>query len=123
MLETNYVDEAEEVMKNLTQINLTTSQLRKFLTSVNIINNKISIYKAQNPGKEELSAELMGEIQYMRVKLVYQGREGNVKTFIEKSKLVNKIKQINSSIKKFEEFSRYVEALVAYHKFYGGKDK
>lgn len=66
----------------------------------------------------------MGEIQYMRVKLVYQaGRERNVKEFMETSELDKYIQQIGGSIKQFEEFSRYVEALVAYHKFYGGKDK
>lgn len=135
----NYVDRAEQVIKKLIktkerrqrgipvkvqEIDLTTSQLRKFLTTVNMINNKVSIYKAKHPGQKELSEELVGEIQYMRVKLVYQaGRERNVKEFMETSELDKYIQQIGGSIKQFEEFSRYVEALVAYHKFYGGKDK
>lgn len=139
MAAVNYVDRAEQVIKRLIktkerrqrgtvvtvkEIDLTTNQIRKFLATANMIANKVSTYKARHPGERELPEELVGEIQYMRVKLVYQaGRERAVREFIEISELDKYIQQIGSSIKEFENFSRYVEALVAYHKFYGGKDK
>jgi CRISPR-associated protein Csm2 len=49
--------------------------------------------------------------------------EKAVKEFVEYADLINKINNIGRDIKKYEEFSKYIEALVAYHKFYGGKDK
>jgi CRISPR-associated protein Csm2 len=130
---------AETVIKKLSKKNLyknstmkipvlTTSQIRKILTAINTISNKISIYKAHNPRKNELSEELVSEIQYLKVKIVYQvgkddSHEKAVKEFVEYADLINKINNIGRDIKKYEEFSKYIEALVAYHKFYGGKDK
>lgn len=81
-----------------------------------------------------MSEELAMEINYLQVKLIYQvGREkkdlkpeyqpGPVEKFVSKADLIKKIKKIGNNIREFEQFNRYVEALVAYHKFYGGKDK
>ena len=36
---------------------------------------------------------------------------------------MQKIDSIGDSVEKYEQFARYVEALVAFHKFYGGRDK
>ena len=104
-------------------ITLKTNQIRKFLTAVNITANKVSIYRSKYPQNKQLSDELADEIRYLQVKLVYQaGRDKVVKDFIDKAKLLTLIKDIGNSIVKFEKFYRYVEALVAYHKYYGGKD-
>ena len=78
----------------------------------------------------ELPDELAGEIQFLKVKAAYQaGKErenkkhkNNVKEFMEQSKMKHHIEGIGTSISKYEEFAHYVEALVAYHKFYGGND-
>ena len=51
------------------------------------------------------------------------GREKLVREFVEKADLLNMVKDINGDIKAFEKFCKYVEALVAFHKFYGGQDK
>ena len=37
--------------------------------------------------------------------------------------LGNIIDNVGNDTKKFQKLCKYVEALVAYHKFYGGKDK
>lgn len=104
-------------------IALKTNQIRKFLTAVNITANKVSIYRSKYPQNKQLSDELADEIRYLEVKLVYQaGRDKVVREFIEEAKLLTMVKEIGNSIVKFEEFCRYVEALVAYHKYYGGKD-
>lgn len=123
------VAKAEQVIKNLQaqdkngRINLKTSQIRKILAAINTLNNKVQIYKLKNKTKE-LSNDLANEIKYQKVMLVYQsGRYPNVvKPFVEKAKLLEEIDNIGASIAKYENFVRYVEALVAYHKFYGGKD-
>lgn len=125
------VQKAESVIKSLRHpngkewvIDLTTNQIRKFLTAVTITANKVSIYRSKHPQNKQLSDELADEIRYLQVKLVYQANrdKGVVKKFIKEAKLLTLIKDIGNSIVKFEKFYRYVEALVAYHKYYGGKD-
>ena len=102
---------------------ITTSQIRKFLIAVNSVANKVTIFKAQNQGTKELSDDLAAEIKYLQVPLVYQaGRERAVKEFINKTQLIDSINSIGTSLKEFENFAKYIEALVAYHKFYGGRD-
>lgn len=119
------VAQAEAVMKNLPRdkwgkIFLTTSQIRKFLSAVNSLSNKINLYKIQNGAPKELDADLAAQVKYLKIKLVYQaGRERNVKEFMNKSNLVPLIDGIGTSVKAYEEFAKYVEALVAYRKFMG----
>ena len=77
---------------------------------------------------EELPQDIVDRIQYLKVQFVYEyGRDdkkdGPVRRFINESKILNKIDKIGTSKKKFIEMERYMEALVAYHRFYGGKDE
>lgn len=109
------------------KIDLTTGQIRKVLTAINSLNNKIVVYKSQNETITELSEELASEVKFLKVKIAYQvGRDRNrgtpVKVFVEKAELFKRIDAVANSIVAWENFSRYVEALVAYHKFYGGRD-
>ena len=120
---------AESVIKNLLnasgKLDLTTGQIRKFLTAVNSLTSKIEVYKAQNETFETLPDNFVMEIKYLKVKIAYQaGRDKNkiVKNFVEKAKLFERIDKIGNSFAEYENFARYIEALVAYHKFYGGKD-
>lgn len=115
--------------QNNGKIYLKTNQIRKFLTAVNAITNKVNVYKAKHLNATELPDELAGEIQFLKVKAAYQaGRERSVKDFIsvkdfmKQSHMKQHIEAVGTSIAKYEAFAHYVEALVAYHKFYGGKD-
>lgn len=126
------VTEAEKAIKGLqykdrydnTKIDVTTSQIRKFLTAVNVVRNKVDLYKAKNKGAKSLSKELTAEIKFLKVNLLYQaGRTVAVKQFMTISKLDVIIDGIGDSLARFVKFTKYVEALVAYHKFLGGKDK
>lgn len=124
------VTEAEKAIKELqykdryNKIDVTTSQIRKFLTAVNVVRNKVDLYKAKNKGAEALSEELTAEIKFLKVNLLYQaGRTDAVKQFMTVSKLDIIIDGIGDSLARFVKFTKYVEALVAYHKFLGGKDK
>mgnify|MGYP002672598824 FL=1 len=123
------VDAAEKVINYLEKdkygnIALTTSQIRKFLTAVNVVRNKVDLYIAQNKYADELSIELAAEVKFLKVNLLYQaGRAKAVKDFMEISNLAAIISDVDKNIKKFQRLCKYVEALVAYHKFMGGKDK
>lgn len=123
------VDAAEKVINYLEKdkygnIALTTSQIRKFLTAVNVVRNKVDLYIAQNKYADELSIELAAEVKFLKVNLLYQaGRAKAVKDFMEISNLAAIIGDVDKNIKKFKRLCKYVEALVAYHKFMGGKDK
>lgn len=123
------VDAAEKVINHLEKdkygkIALTTSQIRKFLTAVNVMRNKVDLYIAQNKDADELSIELAAEVKFLKVNLLYQaGRAKAVKDFMEISNLAAIIGDVDKNIKKFQRLCKYVEALVAYHKFMGGKDK
>ena len=133
----NIVDKAELAIKSIRKpnkknhdklvIELKTNQIRKILTAVNILKNKVDIYKIANPQAKKLDEELQMEIEFLRVNIAYQigrekGKENLVREFVEKADLLNMVKDINGDIKAFENFCRYIEALVAFHKFYGGQE-
>lgn len=136
----NYVDRADKVMRALSEEAqksngskmVTTSQIRKFLTAVNRVNGKIDQFKNGNKSSASgrIPEDLQMEIKFLKVKLAYQiGRADSgryranpVKEFADKSGLVGEIDKIGDSLERYENFARYVEALVAFHKFYGGKD-
>ena len=133
----NIVDKAELAIKSIRKpnkknhdklvIELKTNQIRKILTAVNILKNKVDIYKIPNPQAKKLDEELQMEIEFLRVNIAYQigrekGKENLVREFVEKADLLNMVKDINGDIKAFENFCRYIEALVAFHKFYGGQE-
>lgn len=133
----NIVDKVELAIKSIRKpnkknhdklvIELKTNQIRKILTAVNILKNKVDIYKIANPQAKKLDEELQMEIEFLRVNIAYQigrekGKENLVREFVEKADLLNMVKNINGDIKAFENFCRYIEALVAFHKFYGGQE-
>jgi len=120
----NYVDEAERVIKSLSKnqrtgaIELTTSKIRNLLSMSTDIYNEVI-----HDNQEHLSEEIQGRVQYLRLRVVYEaGRERVVKDFIEKAHIVELISAIGKSRGKLLLFCNYMEALTAYHKYYGGRD-
>lgn len=128
-MDNNYVDQAQMVMENLSldKNMVTTSQIRKFLTAVNTVSGKVDRFRNSGKG-DTLPEDLQMQVKFLKVKLAYQiGRDKskggtNVEKFSKNAGLMNKIDNIGSSMEKYESFARYVEALVAFHKFYGGAD-
>ena len=127
------VDLAQKVMYTLSHDNqgkqkrmMTTSQIRRFLTAVNTVTGKVEQYQNETSELGKLSADLAAQVKFLKVKLAYQiGREEKtsyIRDFEKEADLMAAIGSIGSDAKKYEEFARYVEALVAFHKFYGGKD-
>ena len=82
------------------------------------------IYNDVNVNKDEkLSNEIMGRIAYMKLRFYYEaGRENSVKSLFVTAKVLEIIDEIGDSRSNYILFSRYMEALVAFRKYYGGKD-
>lgn len=126
--EENYVLKAENVIKSLCEEAkkdrngnpdiVTTSQLRNLLAMSADIYNMAMIQT-----KDELIDEIKGKIEYLKIRMVYDaGRDKKVKKLIVKAELLDCISEIKGSRRNFILFNRYMEALVAYRKFNGGKD-
>ncbi len=103
---------------------VTTSKLRTLLTLINDIHNKIEL--TQN-SESKLTDSLQAQLKYLLIRVVYEaGREDDkgksMKGFIEKANLIPYIRGIQDDRDKFIRFFRYMEALVAFHRYYGGKD-
>lgn len=132
--ESNYVDKAQEVIESLesnTNIHggsrnansykrpkLTTSKIRNILSMTSDIYNDVI-----NLQSDALSSEITSRIEYLRLRCIYEaGRDKIVKDFIKESQLIDVINEINGSKANYILFNRYMEALVAFHKFYDGED-
>lgn len=73
--------------------------------------------------EKELLPDSAAKLGMMRVRTAYEaGRDSAVKNFVEQTKLLQYIKGIRLDRKAFLNFAHYMEALVAYHRYYGGKD-
>ena len=116
----NYVDTAEKIMKDMkeSKSGLTTSKIRNILSMVNELYDDVRL----DHGKV-LTAEMQSRIQYLRLHLAYEsGRDEDVKQLTEKADLMNFLKTIGDNRGRLMLFCHYMEALVAYHRFYDGKD-
>ncbi len=122
-LPADYVDKAEEIMSRLIgqqRSKLTTTKLRSILSIVSDIYNR----EVGRLSEKELSAEDQTAVQMLRVRIAYETkRDQSVKEFINETHLLEYIKGLGKDRKKFLAFSHYMEALVAYHRYYGGSEK
>ncbi|MEW6064674.1 hypothetical protein P378_05020 [Desulforamulus profundi] len=105
----NLVEYAEKAGEYLCQINLKTNQIRKFLDAVKKIESECS--------KGNFDRD---SVKLLKPKLAYAaGRQKEVKPLMQLlDPAINKV----NSIDDFKKFARFVESIVAYHKFYGGRD-
>ena len=122
----NYVDKAEKAIlqlrKKIDEFFLTTSQIRNILSLTSSISDKSNVRNFE---------ELNSDLSYLRVRLVYQSRRNEIRFRGEKiypvedlllqSDLLEALKEVKDKVS-LQRFCRYMEALVAYFKFYGGKD-
>lgn len=130
--EEDYVSIAEERIKALMAPNsrnpfgnLTTSKIRNILSLVNDIYSEVV-----NCKDEKLSQEITDRIRYIKVRLAYEagredqqtGKDKKIKAFIVQTELIEAVDHIATSREKFIRYAKYLEALVAYHRYYGGKD-
>lgn len=121
----NYVDEAERVIIGLKEADrngrlaLTTSKIRNILSMVSELYTD-----AQHSREDKLDADMVSRVQYLKMRIAYEaGRERSVKNFVLAASLLDYAGEIGSSRQNLILFCNYMEALVAYHRFYGGHDK
>ena len=124
----NYVEQAEEVILSLIKKNgrngiLTTSKIRKLLSMLSDIYTKV-----RHTRDDKLARAILIRLQYFKLHTIYEaGRENGsrtpVKDFIEEAQLIEQIDNIKSDKNKLILFCHYMEALVAYRKYHGGRDE
>ena len=116
-----YVDTAEQVINALKGNRgglLTTSKIRNLLSMSSTLYDEVRRERA-----EKLSDEEQSRIQYIRLHFAYEaGRDNKVKDFVNEADIFAHIRDIGDSKEKFLLFCKYMEALVAFHRFYGGKE-
>ena len=126
--EDQYVDQAQAVIQKLSNKKnprtgrlepmVTTSKIRNLLAIAADIYNEVL-----NCRTEQLNEEIKGRIEYLRVRFTYEsGRDTKVKEFVEGAKLLDYLKEIKGSKQNYILFHHYMEALIAFHRFYNGKD-
>lgn len=117
----DYVTQAQKVFTAFTAWTITANQLR------NILDLAMNMFNVESQRTEEKIADnTKGKILRTRVQIVYSaGRDGNrnpVKDFIDITKLLDYLEQVGDDRKKLLNWIHYLEALVAYHRYYGGKE-
>lgn len=124
--ENTYVDEAEKVILELKEGGkngrrndrgeniISTSQIRNILSMLAGMYNQV-IHSKSNT----LEQSLQGDLKYCKMRYVYEaGRDKKMKDFINKSRMMEYIDWIGDSRENFILYYHYIEALVAYHRYY-----
>lgn len=126
ILTDDYVDKADLVIHTLDsdrkrpnngkiKFKLTSTQIRNLAS---LTSNLFDESKTKNDIEE-----LREKISYLRIQFVYQsGREPAVEDFVKKAGLLEALKEIQD-IPSLQRFCRYMEALIAYFKFNGGREQ
>ena len=125
--EENYVAKAESVILKLSkQVNkqgkvvamVTNSKIRNLLSMSADIYNQVLDCK-----DDKLPQELNGRIEYLRVRYIYEaGRELRVKDLVIQGELLEIMKEIQGSKKNYILYYHYMEALVAFKRFWNKND-
>ena len=126
----NYVDEAERIMRSLKNsgTTITTSKIRSLLSLVT------DIYNKENTSTEDkLQSDSVVKLNLMRVRVAYEyGRDNGesvgkdkvypMREFITQAHLLEYLKGISTDRADLIRFAHYMEALVAFHRYLGGKE-
>ena len=126
----NYVDEAERIMRALISsgTTVTTSKIRNLLSLVTDIYNDESIRT-----EDKLTPDSVVKLNLMRVRVAYEyGRDNGesvgkdkvypMREFITQAHLREYLKGISTDRADLIRFAHYMEALVAFHRYLGGKE-
>ena len=114
----DFVDVAEKHM-NQCYRSITTSKIRNLLSLV------IDCYQAESRRTgEKITPESAEALTNMRIRVVYEmGRDDrNVGQFVRETELLEYLAGIRGDRKALIRFYHYMEALVAYHKYMGGRE-
>ena len=117
-----YVEEAEKIITELKESSkkgkmISTSKLRSMLSMLSGLYNRVV-----HSNEKYLDEDVQHDLKYYKVRCAYEaGIDQEVKRFIEKTHMMDYVDWIENSKEHFVLYYHYVEALVAYHKYYGGE--
>ena len=114
----DFVDIAEKRMSRCSR-SITTSKIRNLLSLV------IDCYQAESRRTDgKITPESADALTNMRIRVVYEmGRDDrNVGQLVRETELLQYLAGIGDNRKALIRFYHYMEALVAYHKYMGGKE-
>ena len=122
----NYVDLAQKVIdkhyQNEGKKTITTNQLRNFLELTNELREQL-----RTGHVEKLDADMMSQVQYIKLRLIYAaGRDegdNGVFKFMQCSSLIECLDTVGDSPQQYLLVCKYLEALIAYHKWYETRKK
>ncbi len=116
----DYVTTAETVISQFNPGSLTSTKLRKIFGLFVDTYNEVK----RNRGNDQLTDQQVRALEAARVRVIYEcGREGAVYSFVKQAKLLQYLKSIGRSAQQFIAFYHYMEALVAYHRFYSDNNE
>ena len=101
-------------------IGLKTSQIRPFYESLLTIKNKFTL-KTFLSRQDENIKSLISDILHLKPLLAYRYKR-NKKQLELFFNIVNNLIDTIKDLKDFEKFLQFIEAVVAYHKYCGGRD-
>lgn len=115
----DYIEQAEDILlKGEWFRKITTSKIRRLFSLLIDSYNLESIHTDNT-----LKPETVRQLHLAQIRMLYEaGRDKNVKAFLESTKLVHYLKAIKDDHDAFINYFHYMEALVAYHKYFGGKE-
>ena len=129
---TNYVDQAEKAILKIVKQDeenkqknsraktmlVTTSRIRNLLAMTAEIQTEV-----RNNKGDKLTSEMIERINYLKVRFVYEaGREPAVRKLVDTAEILQHLGDVKNSKEQYIIFSMYMEALVAFRKFYGKND-
>lgn len=124
----DYVDAAEQVALKFTERDergklpkcISTSKLRNLMSLASEIYNRENLRTGPS-----LSPESAAGLDRLRIRTAYEcGRDEGTKSFVQRAKLLEHLKWLAEKKDRNEtlRFAHYMEALVAYHRYYGLKE-
>lgn len=113
----DYVDFAEKLMKEKSRL-ITTSKLR------NILSLLMDVYNTEMLRTEDTICEdSVVRLQMARIRIAYEcGRDRTTREFVDAAHLLPWLKAIGNSRSQAIRYVHYLEAIVAYHRFFGGRE-
>lgn len=124
----DYVKRAEEAIAALRGKVITTSKLRSLFSLFTETYNEVI-----RGDQEKLAPPQVNVLNAAKIRVYYEiGREdgyrnplepGSVGRFVKQSKLLEYLYDIDNSCEKLIQFYHYMEALVAFHRYYFGEKK
>ena len=116
-----YMDRKDHDEKGKEIPKIKTSKIRKILGML------MEVYNTENLRRDEqLLEESVVKIQMARIRIAYEcGREQEAKSFklfVNEMHLLPWLKTVGKSREAAIRYIHYLEALVAYHRFYGGRE-